>query len=177
MSATLRRSGAGRFSKTAHLQNTLARMGKKRSMPVQEPGCWQAGRGGRSVRSMVSGSQPRDDAPALQAVVIAALSAIVRRRRARGFDEREVALLKLLRSTIDAALERTTAAERAARAGLTRRELQVLDRVAAGDSNLLVAQRLGVRPRTVDKHLEHAYAKLRVSSRTAAVARLRGIAH
>ena len=61
--------------------------------------------------------------------------------------------------------------------GLTHREAQVLDRVAAGDSNLLIARRLGVRPRTVDKHLEHAYAKLGVSSRTAAVARLRGIAH
>ncbi len=126
---------------------------------------------------MVRARHPRDDAPALQALTIAALTAILARRRSRGFDEREVALLQLLRSSIDASLERTAQAERAARAGLTQRELQVLDRVAAGDSNLVVARRLGVRPRTVDKHLEHAYAKLRVSSRTAAVARLRGIAH
>jgi DNA-binding CsgD family transcriptional regulator len=49
--------------------------------------------------------------------------------------------------------------------------------VAAGDTNVLIAHRLGMRPRTVDKHLEHAYAKLGVGSRTAAVARLREIAH
>lgn len=58
---------------------------------------------------------------------------------------------------------------------LTPRERQVLERVAAGDANLVIARRLRVSPRTVEKHLEHAYAKLGVTSRTAALARLREI--
>lgn len=35
---------------------------------------------------------------------------------------------------------------------------------------------LGIRPRTVQKHLEHVYAKLGVGARTAAVARLTDVA-
>jgi DNA-binding CsgD family transcriptional regulator len=61
--------------------------------------------------------------------------------------------------------------------GLTPREREVLAHVEAGDANLAIARRLGVSPRTVEKHLEHAYAKLGVGSRTAALARLRGITH
>lgn len=61
--------------------------------------------------------------------------------------------------------------------GLTPREREVLCHVAEGEANALIAHRLGVSPRTVEKHLEHAYAKLGVASRTAAVARIRGITH
>jgi DNA-binding CsgD family transcriptional regulator len=85
--------------------------------------------------------------------------------------------MELLRPAIAGAIARVARAERLAHAGLTPRECQVLDLVAAGHSNQLIARRLGVRLRTVDKHLEHVYAKLGVCSRTAAVARLRGIAH
>ena len=67
--------------------------------------------------------------------------------------------------------------EERARAGLTNREGQVLEQVAGATANVLIARRLGVSPRTVEKHLEHAYAKLGVGSRTAALARLRGITH
>jgi len=112
------------------------------------------------------------DAPALQALLRAALPRIAGDR-----DESERALLELLRPAIDAAVERVAQAERLRHAGITPRERQVLDLVAAGHSNQLIAQRLGVRRRTVDKHLEHAYAKLGVCSRTAAVARVREIAH
>jgi DNA-binding CsgD family transcriptional regulator len=112
------------------------------------------------------------DAPALQALLRHALPRI-----AGDLDESERALLELLRPSIVAAVARVARRERLAHAGLTPRECQVLDLVAAGDSNLLIARRLGMCRRTVDKHLEHAYAKLGVGSRTAAVARLREIAH
>jgi DNA-binding CsgD family transcriptional regulator len=59
--------------------------------------------------------------------------------------------------------------------GLTPREREVLDHVEAGEGNIVIARHLGVSPRTVEKHLEHAYAKLGVGSRTAALARIRGI--
>jgi DNA-binding NarL/FixJ family response regulator len=41
--------------------------------------------------------------------------------------------------------------------------------VAAGHTNAQIARRLGVTEKTAGKHLEHIYARLQVSSRTAAV--------
>jgi DNA-binding NarL/FixJ family response regulator len=52
---------------------------------------------------------------------------------------------------------------------LTQRELQVLELVARGASNREVAGRLQVSEATVKTHLVHAFAKLGVSDRTAAV--------
>jgi DNA-binding NarL/FixJ family response regulator len=46
------------------------------------------------------------------------------------------------------------------RTSLTAREAQVLELLSAGDNNHRIAHRLGISPRTVDKHLEHAYTKL-----------------
>ncbi len=57
------------------------------------------------------------------------------------------------------------------RAGLTGRELQILELVALGRTNRSIARTLQVSPRTVAKHLEHIYRKLDVSSRAAAVYR------
>ena len=56
------------------------------------------------------------------------------------------------------------------RHGLTPRELQVLRRLATGESNKAIAAWLGVSRRTVDRHVSNLYAKLRVSSRAAATA-------
>lgn len=56
------------------------------------------------------------------------------------------------------------------RHGLTPRELQVLRRLATGESNKEIAARLGVSRRTVDRHASNLYGKLRVSSRAAATA-------
>ena len=53
-------------------------------------------------------------------------------------------------------------------AGLTRRELDVLRLLAEGLSNIQIAERLVISPRTVDNHLVSIYSKLHVSSRTAA---------
>lgn len=58
----------------------------------------------------------------------------------------------------------------AAPGGLTRRELEVLARIAGGDTNRQVAQQLCLSDKTVARHLANIYAKLGVSSRTAAVA-------
>lgn len=54
--------------------------------------------------------------------------------------------------------------------GLTAREAQVLELVAAGCSNADAGTRLGMAPNTVAKHLSRVYRKLGVTNRTAAVA-------
>jgi HD-GYP domain-containing protein (c-di-GMP phosphodiesterase class II) len=53
-------------------------------------------------------------------------------------------------------------------AGLTRREVEVLERLVLGCSNKAIAAELGITPRTVGSHVEHIYAKIGVSTRGAA---------
>jgi DNA-binding CsgD family transcriptional regulator len=53
-------------------------------------------------------------------------------------------------------------------AGLTSREVEVLGLVATGLTNVQVAQRLFLSPRTVQRHLNSIYHKLGVGSRVAA---------
>ncbi len=48
---------------------------------------------------------------------------------------------------------------------LSPRELQVLERIAAGDSNKLIARALDLSPHTVKRHVAHILNKLSVSSR------------
>lgn len=55
-------------------------------------------------------------------------------------------------------------------AGLSPRELQVLELVAEGQINDSIGLALGISPRTVQKHLERVHAKLGVGTRQAAVA-------
>jgi len=52
--------------------------------------------------------------------------------------------------------------------GLTRRELEVLEFVAAGKTNREIANELFLSVRTVDRHLARIFEKLRVNSRAAA---------
>jgi len=52
--------------------------------------------------------------------------------------------------------------------GLTLREVEILRLVAAGMTNRLTAERLGLSIRTVDAHLRSIYAKLGIKSRSAA---------
>ncbi len=52
--------------------------------------------------------------------------------------------------------------------GLTRRELDVLARIASGATNKQVAQQLHLSEKTVGRHLANIYTKLGVSTRTAA---------
>ena len=65
------------------------------------------------------------------------------------------------------AVETATPADRH---DLTARELEVLRLVAAGMSNREIASALVISERTVARHLQNIFAKLRVSSRTAASA-------
>jgi DNA-binding NarL/FixJ family response regulator len=58
----------------------------------------------------------------------------------------------------------------ALRAGLTPRELEVLQLLADGHNQQAIAEKLLVSPRTVGKHIEHILAKLPARSRTEAVA-------
>jgi DNA-binding NarL/FixJ family response regulator len=59
--------------------------------------------------------------------------------------------------------EQTTAAH-----GLTPRELEVLRLVASGRTNREIASELVVSEHTVARHVQNMFAKLGVSSRTAA---------
>ncbi|HEY3723135.1 MAG TPA: HD domain-containing phosphohydrolase [Acidimicrobiia bacterium] len=52
--------------------------------------------------------------------------------------------------------------------GLTRREVEVLMCLARGRSNPEIAADLSISRKTVSSHLEHIYAKLRISTRTEA---------
>jgi DNA-binding NarL/FixJ family response regulator len=54
--------------------------------------------------------------------------------------------------------------------GLTRREMQVLRLMTAGRTNKAIASELFISERTVDRHVSNIFAKLDVSSRTAATA-------
>jgi DNA-binding CsgD family transcriptional regulator len=86
------------------------------------------------------------------------------------FSERDRDLLTLLRPHLHQAY---LDAERRRRGApqLTPRHWEVLHLVAAGHTNSQIARRLGVTEATVRKHLENIYARLHVSSRTAAVTR------
>jgi len=59
-------------------------------------------------------------------------------------------------------------ATRADAHGLTERELEVLRLVAAGESNRQIAEALVISEHTVARHLQNIFAKLAVSSQTAA---------
>jgi DNA-binding CsgD family transcriptional regulator len=56
-------------------------------------------------------------------------------------------------------------------AGLTAREVEVLELVAAGHSNNQIAQALVISPKTVGTHVSHILTKLDVPSRAAAAAK------
>jgi DNA-binding CsgD family transcriptional regulator len=53
-------------------------------------------------------------------------------------------------------------------AGLTQREVEVLQLVARGLSNKEIAERLVISPKTVGNHVEHIYGKIECSNRAAA---------
>jgi DNA-binding NarL/FixJ family response regulator len=64
----------------------------------------------------------------------------------------------------------TPTPERAGRHGLTKREVEVLRLVASGKTNRQIASALVISERTVARHVQNIFAKLRVRSRTAASA-------
>ncbi|WP_433503175.1 LuxR C-terminal-related transcriptional regulator [Pseudonocardia halophobica] len=62
-------------------------------------------------------------------------------------------------------------ARRAALSGLTSRELEVLERMADGDSNARIASALFITEATVKAHVKHIFRKLAVANRAEAVSR------
>lgn len=57
--------------------------------------------------------------------------------------------------------------------GLTKKEVEVLERLALGGSNQEIADQLCVSKSTVKSHLIHVYQKLEVSRRTQAIQKSR----
>ena len=57
--------------------------------------------------------------------------------------------------------------------GISEREFEVLELLAAGRSNKEIANQLNVSPNTVKTHVAKLYGKLEVSRRTAAIVRAR----
>ena len=66
-------------------------------------------------------------------------------------------------------LETQPTSAQPARGGLTKREIEILTRIASGATNKQVADQTFISEKTVGRHLANIYAKLGVSSRTAAV--------
>jgi len=88
----------------------------------------------------------------------------------RSFDDEERDAAVLLQPHIADALR--VQGRRAADRLLTGRQRELLRLVAAGHDNVSIACQLGLSPATVRKHLENAFARLEVSSRTEAVAKV-----
>jgi DNA-binding CsgD family transcriptional regulator len=93
-------------------------------------------------------------------------------RRRRLFEPHDLAMLLLSAPSMQRLMRERPTPELPG--ALTVQERRVLMRVAAGHSNAQIAESLSVAPSTVRKHLEHAYRKLGVTGRVAAVARLQG---
>ncbi|MDX1577133.1 MAG: LuxR C-terminal-related transcriptional regulator [Gemmatimonadota bacterium] len=68
-------------------------------------------------------------------------------------------------------LLQTTGSKAGEELGLTGRELEVLELVAEGLTNAEIADRLGISPHTVKRHISNILVRLGESSRAAAVAR------
>jgi DNA-binding CsgD family transcriptional regulator len=96
----------------------------------------------------------------------------------RRFRERDRDVLDLLRPHLEqfrrSALRRRSVFANSAES-LTPRELEILHLVAEGCTNAEVARILWISARTVNKHLENAYEKLGVHTRTGAVAAIRPV--
>jgi len=104
-----------------------------------------------------------DDERALAQLMTPPLARLYRSVRTR---ERLAARVKELEQALRE-VPRTSASPDGA-GELTPRELEVLEHVAAGRTDREIATLLYVSARTVQKHLEHAYEKLGVRTRTAA---------
>ena len=83
------------------------------------------------------------------------------------------AVQRRLKSRATGPFEPNTAA--VAALGLTRQEVKVLERLAAGQSNKEIARTLGVSPNTVKTHAANLFSKLEVSRRTQAVSKARDL--
>ena len=93
-------------------------------------------------------------------------------RAGRDFAEDERALLARVRPALAMAARRATAPT-GAHTALTEREAQIMGLIERGATNAEIGLALHISRRTVEKHLEHAYRKLGVAGRYAAMASAR----
>jgi DNA-binding CsgD family transcriptional regulator len=93
-------------------------------------------------------------------------------RSSPDFTQHDVAVAEAVRPRIGRALARF-AGPGPRREKVSPREADVLDLLCRGLTDRQIATRLGISPRTVDKHLEHAYVKLGVRCRVQAASRWR----
>ena len=107
------------------------------------------------------GAAPRREALGLQGGGSGSAQAFERLGAAHGVE---------LAARLLAGLEDEAGAETASAAGLTERELEVLQLLAAGLTNREIAARLVISEHTVHRHVTNLYRRLGVSSRTAATA-------
>ncbi|WP_239152399.1 helix-turn-helix transcriptional regulator [Virgisporangium aliadipatigenens] len=94
------------------------------------------------------------------------------RGRGADFSERDRSLLTLLRPHLHRAHTERMRALMPSPA-LSVRQKELMELVAEGFTNGQIARRLSISEATVRKHLEHVFARLEVTSRTAAVTKFR----
>jgi DNA-binding NarL/FixJ family response regulator len=95
---------------------------------------------------------------------------MARKLKARPLADRAASEVAALGESLERRLGRR-AAEQHAGAGLTRREVEVMRRVAVGRTNREIAQELFLSPRTVDMHVRNILSKLSCRSRLEAAGR------
>jgi DNA-binding NarL/FixJ family response regulator len=77
---------------------------------------------------------------------------------------------------VNALVERLHGSLRTARPGLTQREVEIMELVAAGLANRAIASRLVISEKTVKNHIHSIYRRLRADGRAHAIARWRELA-
>jgi len=93
------------------------------------------------------------------------------RHEGSDFTERELAMLRLIRPHLAELYARRDRELRGV-PKLTPRQWEIMRQVATGATNTQIARTMGLSESTVRKHLENIFLRLRVMSRTEAVARV-----
>jgi DNA-binding NarL/FixJ family response regulator len=105
---------------------------------------------------ILKGSQPSELLRAIQTVV-----------------DGEAVFTGQMAARLSSLLGARTAGTSRALAHLTEREREILELIARGDTNPVIARRLGIRPKTVRNHVSNIFTKLGVDDRAAAIRRAR----
>lgn len=121
-----------------------------------------------AVRTWVSRMAARGMASANDNIVAAAHGLKIRFRLLSRVADNEILLV--MQQAEPAAIEHAAIGKLESRLGLTSREAEVLYWLSNGKANRDIADILGISYRTVDKHLEHLFAKIGIESRSSAVA-------
>ncbi len=103
---------------------------------------------------ILKGSQPSELLRAIQTVL-----------------EGEAVFTGQMAARLPALLSTKTGGTARAFAHMTEREREILDLIARGEPNPVIARRLGIRPKTVRNHVSNIFTKLGVDDRTEAIRR------